>query len=525
MHPEATRVWRSSLFTVRMVSLVMGSIAFSGVLWVTEPAGPGLQRISAAYLGAAQSLALGQGLRVQEAPWDAPDSTSPLARHAPGFPTAVALPIALGFPPVQSARLVEALSAFVTMAVLVAMAGDAVGMATAALLGFALLLMPVMVDVHLMVLGEPLLLALFALTLATMVAAPDTPFAAGLCAAGALAVHYVGFGAVVGVAAWALLSNRPWSTRLRRAGLALLPTAVLGVGWLVVAGPSAGAVFHRLGVYGGLPDALADGGATVARWLVPTATQVGWVWWPAIPVAAAVAAVMAIGGKRAHRLWQLLPRDLPTQSSTNVPQLFAARVLGAGAVLGGSYAAVLVGARLFADGAFTFDARLLSPLLMLASLSFAVAAATWWRSAGRLPRMALALLLVSWGGASWMASRDHVHESLTYGLDLASDGWRRSPLLEWVRADGSRRPLYSNWPSLPYLYLNRATRGVPASGDAATLRAFGDSVTAHDGVVLAFAADNPAYVSGDSLAAGSGLRVLAEFPGGRVLGAAAARGP
>jgi hypothetical protein len=525
MNPEATRVWRSSLFSVRMLSLVMASVAFSAVLWVSEPPGPGLQEVSAAYLGAAASLVEGRGYRVPTARWDSPDSTSPLARYAPGFPTAVALPLALGFPPAQSARLVEALSAFVTMAVVVAMAGDAVGMGAAAMLAIALLVMPVMVNVHLMVLSEPLFLSLVALTLATMVGAPDTPLAAGVCAAGALAVRYVGAGVVAGVVVWALMSNRTATTRVRRAGLALLPTALLGVGWLVAARASAGAVFHRLGVYGGLPGALADGGGTVARWLVPTAHDAGWAWLPALAAAGVVIALTTAGAARARRLWQLLPQDLPMQSSTNVPQLFAARLLGAGAVLGVSYAAVLLGARLFGEGSFTFDARLLSPLFLIASLTFVVAAATWWRSAGRTPRLGLTLALLAWGAASLAASRTLVRESLTDGADLARDSWRRSALLEWVRSDGAHRPLYSNWPSLPYFYLDRPARGVPTSGDAATLRAFGDSVAAHDGVVLVFAVDNPAYTRADSLVAASGLGVLAEWPEGRVLGRAASHAP
>ncbi len=521
MHPEATRVWRSSLFSVRMLSLVMASIAFSGVLWVTAPPGPGVQRSSSAYLGAAESLVQGHGYRVPTAPWDAPDSTMPLTHYSPGFSTAIALPMAMGFPPRQSARLVEALAAFVTMAVLLALVGDAVGMGPALGLGLALLAMPVMVDLHLMVLSEPLFLALIALTLATMVAAPETPIAAGVCATGALAVHYAGLGVVAGAAVWAFMGGGPLRTRLRRAGLALLPAFLLGVLWLWMARASGGAAIRHLGFYGGLAGALADGGATVAQWLVPTARAAGWVWWLALPAAVVVGAVLTVGARRASRLWRLLPQDLPMQSSTNVPQLVAARVLGAGAVLGAAYAAVLVGARLFADGSFTFDTRLMSPLIMIVSLTFAVAAATWWRSAGRLPRAVLALLLLAWGAASLMATRSRVHESLTYGLDFAGDAWRGSPVLEWVRADGGRRPMYSNWPSLPFLYLDRPARGVPVSGDAATLRAFGDSVVAHDGVVLVFGVDNPAYVSGDSLVAGSGLRVLASYAGGRVLGRAA----
>ena len=520
MHPEATRVWRSSLFTVRMLSLAMASIAFSGVLWVTAPPGPGVERSSAAYLGAAESLVEGHGYRMPTAAWDAPESTTPLTHYAPGFPTAIALPMVMGFPPLQSARLVEALAAFVTMAVLVALVGDAVGMGAAAAFAIVLLLMPVMVDLHLMVLSEPLFLALIALTVATMVAAPDAPIAAGLCAAGALAVRYAGIGVVAGVVVWAVMGRGPFKGRVRRAALAFLPALLVILAGLWVARTAGGNATRHLGFYGGLAGALADAGRAVAQWLVPTPHAALWVWWLAVPAAAVFVAVLVAGARRARRLWQLLPQDLPMQSSTNVPQLVAARVLGAGAVLGGAYAAALLAARLFVDGSFTFEARLMSPLILIATLTFSVAVATWWRSAGRLPRTALALLLLAWAAGALATTRSQVNESLTYGLDFAGEGWRGSPLLEWVQADGARRPIYSNWPALPYLYLDRPARGLPTSGDPEALRAFGDSVAAHDGVVLAFSVDNPDFVSSDSLVAGSGLRVLASYPGGRVLGRA-----
>lgn len=524
MHPEATRVWRSSLFTVRMLSLVMASVAFAGVLWVTAPPGPGVARASATYLGAAESLVEGTGYRMPTAAWNAPESTTVLTHYAPGFPMAIALPVVMGFPPLQGARLVEALAAFVTVAVLVALVGDAAGMGTALAFGVALLVTPVLVDLHLMVLSEPLFLAMIALTLAAMVAAPETPLFSGVCATLAMAVRYSGVGVVAGVVVWALLGRGSRRDRVRRAVLALLPSLVVVVAGFLVAHSAGGTTARRLGIYGGLGGALAEAGRTVAYWLVPTAEPAAWTWWLSVPAAVVLVAVLVAGARRARRLWELLPQDLPMQSSTNVPQLVAARALGAGAVLGGSYAAALLASRLFVDGSFTFETRLLSPLILIAMLAFAVAAAAWWRSAGRAPRLVLALLLLAWAAGSLAATRTLVHESLTDGLDFAGYAWRGSSLLEWVRADGGGRPVYSNWPEVAYLYLDRPARGVPAPGDRGALRAFGDAVAAHNGVVLLWGADNPGFVSSDSLVAQSGLSVLATYPDGRVLGRAADRG-
>ncbi|OYV74334.1 MAG: hypothetical protein B7Z72_00410 [Gemmatimonadetes bacterium 21-71-4] len=80
--------------------------------------------------------------------------------------------------------------------------------------------------------------------------------------------------------------------------------------------------------------------------------------------------------------------------------------------------------------------------------------------------------------------------------------------------------MYSNWPALSYLYLGRPARGLPQSADPQTLRAFDDTLVAHGGVVLAFLAPNPDYVSPDRLASALGLRIVATFPDGRVLGPA-----
>ncbi|MDE3129285.1 MAG: hypothetical protein KGL38_14845, partial [Gemmatimonadota bacterium] len=99
---DATMIWRSSLFVVRLVALVMGSVAFAAVLFATEPAGPGLGESSGYYLGAADALAGGHGLRVPTASWASSDSESTLTRYPPGFPAAVALPVAMGLPAAQA---------------------------------------------------------------------------------------------------------------------------------------------------------------------------------------------------------------------------------------------------------------------------------------------------------------------------------------------------------------------------------------------------------------------------------------
>ncbi len=517
---DATTIWRSSLFAVRLVALVMASVAFSGVLFITEPAGPGLEPASASYLGAAESLASGHGFRVPTAPWNSADSTSSLTHYPSGFSMAIAGPTALGLPAAQAARLVEALSAFIAMAALLAIVGDAAGAGAATLLGLALLVMPATVDLHLSVVSGPLFLACMAFTLATMVAAPDQPLAAGLSAAAALLVRFSGVAAVVAAVLWALTRRGAPRDRARRAVVAAAPALLLLLAWLVATHGAGARAARRLGVYGDWERSISGGARTLTMWLAPTAHAVPGAGWVALLVAAGVAAMLVVGTRRAYRLWRLLPADIPLHSSTNVPQLIAARVLGASALLGGCYALAVLAARLFADGGLTFDGRLLAPLIVLVAVAFSVAAATWWRSVRRAARAGLLVALAAWGGGSLAASWRHAHDALEHGADLANDAWRESLILDWARTDGGSHPLYSNWPAVSYLYLGRPARGLPPSADPQTLRAFGDTLSAHGGVVLAFLAPNPAYVSPDSLASALGLRVVATFPDGRVLGPA-----
>lgn len=276
---------------------------------------------------------------------------------------------------------------------------------------------------------------------------------------------------------------------------------------------------RRIGAYNGLAGALAGAGRTIVDWLAPAAQPALWQPWVASLVALGVIGMTIVGGRRVDRLWRLLPRDLPVQSSTTVPQLVAGRTMAGAALLAGAYAAALVAARLFADGYASFDDRLLSPLIMLVAVAFAVAAANWWRSARRMPRAALGVALLAWGLAAGAAARYRVRDALENGLDYGHQAWRGSAMLDWARSEGVRHALYSNRPMFGYLSLDRPVRGLPPAGDTAALRAFAAALAAHGGAVLAFGAGDPRFVDAEALTRLPGVRVLAAYPSGRVLAA------
>jgi hypothetical protein len=122
--------------------------------------------------------------------------------------------------------------------------------------------------------------------------------------------------------------------------------------------------------------------------------------------------------------------------------------------------------------------------------------------------------------------------ALDEGADFAGDRWRRSPLLAWARTNGAGHPLYTNWPVAVYVYLQRPSHTLPPLGDRRALAAFADTIGARDGRVLAFDVAGVEYVTGETLAACCGLRVVARLEDGIVLAAeppssrgAKARGP
>ena len=134
----------STLLRVKrsVLAALFGAAACYGVLAITEPPGPGLDPDSMSYLGAAESLVRQGSLRIPMAEWSDPDSTSALRHFPPGFPIAIAIPVALGARPEQAARGVEAVSAFATVALAVWIVAAVAGSGAGALAGAALLATP-----------------------------------------------------------------------------------------------------------------------------------------------------------------------------------------------------------------------------------------------------------------------------------------------------------------------------------------------------------------------------------------------
>ena len=491
---------------------VAGLVAAAAVWLLTVPPGPGLDPDAASYLGAAESVARGDGYRIPISDWRSADSTSALAHFPPGYPTVLAAAIAVGATPTRAARIVNAAAAFVTIAVAAALVTNVAGLLAGLSLAAALLVMHAMVIVHLSVLSEPLFLACLVCTVAAMERYRRSPnesarlsaaALAGAAAAAAVLVRYAGIAAIAAVVLWCAAPPASVRVRLRRAVVAGIPAAVLFGAWLArsyfMSGPRS---IRALGPYGGLGDTLAMGFSTIVAWLVPLTSDdtLPARSWIALLVLAVLTIVVARGALAARRT-------------------AAAGVLAALATLAICYVAVLVASRLLADPGIPFDERILVPLFLLAAIGVAIALGAWWRAAGRMARAVAAILLVAWFAASLRASEDDVEWILENGSDFAQAQWTASPLLAWARANAPRGPLYSNWPAAIVFHLHRAAHEVPNDSTAALLGAFADTVRVRDGIVLAFDQPSPDQIGVSALARAPGLHVVARLADGTAFAA------
>jgi hypothetical protein len=518
---------RARGFLHLLVAAILGITAFILVLMATDPPGPGLDPDAMAYMGAAESLASHGQYRIPAAGWWSADSTSALTHFPPGYSTALALPVRLGMTPPQAARLVDALSAAVTVGTVVLLVSVATASwAAGALLGVALLVTPAMETVHVSVLSEPLFLACTALTLAAMMRRPTSHLRLGIPAALGALTRYAGLSLVGAATLWSIVERGTIRTRLRRTMLTLLPALLLQGAWVVrtrrVAGP---ATIRHFALYGGMGATLRHGLETLRDWLVPdpdAATEP--IPYRARIALAAAFVLLTIVITGARRAWAMRreerERSAPSDSSAAAP----AQLLAACTVLIACYLAMLLVSRLIADPGIPLDNRLLSPVFLVESVIIATTFALWWErpvrdAGGALVRIAVASALLGWCASSAAVALDDASYARTWGSDFAGEQWTRSALLEWGRTTGAGYPLYSNWPSAVYFHLHRPAHGLPSSDDSRLLAAFADTLRARGGRVLAFRIPERNVVGLERLREVKGLRVVAELEDGEVFAA------
>jgi len=497
----------------RAAVALLGALAImAGVFRFTAAPGPGLDPDAMSYLGVARALAADGTLRVPMAPWWTDRTTQPLTHFPPGFPVALAIPVRFGATALQSARLVQAVAAGVTIAAFVLALWPLAGAWGAVLGALALAVAPAFVFVHLSVLSEPLFLALVTLALWSIVRRPRSALLHGVIAAAATMVRYAGLSVAAAAALWALRdTSATWRDRLRRAAFALAPSVLAMAAWSLTrdrvrgrAGP-----IRKLALYGDWGPTWREGSRTVAHHLAPS------LEWEPVPWLAAGATLVAL----VAMLWSTVRASgevLPAADQDDPRWSTQRALLQAAGYLALAYVALVVASRAVADPGIPFDFRLAVPLLPLAMAAVAVVAARSWRVISRPARVFGVLAFVGWISMAVRANWQQLTDAMADGGDFAASEWRDSPTLAWVRAQDPTRAIFTNWPCAIWFHLDRRVHSLPDSTDAATMRAFAARLRASRGAMVAWGHQSPETALTDFIVAGAGLVRVAAFADGAV---------
>ena len=478
-------------------ALALGGAAFALVLLITSGAGPGLDPDAMAYLGATTSLVQHRTLRIPSSQWDASDSASALTTWPPAFSIAMAVPRALGAGSLLSARIVNALAASVTAAVLFLLFESAAGTIAATLGALAVLVTTSFVGVHLSVLSEPLFLASLAITLLAMVSS-QRPLVAGIPAAVAAMTRYAGACAPAAIVLWFFFAGRK-SLRAKFADAALaaaIPAIVIAL-WLarsIRVGDKTGAPEFALN--GNFGPTFREAAHTFADRLAPAIHPPTLQLIVALTLAAGLIVFAFNGAKR-----------LSGRART---------ILRADALLLFTYGLVLMSARVLVGSAIPFDFRLLAPAILLTEIAIILTLAGYFAGAGRVSTWIAATACMLWFVASLSQSARDASEAVTEGSDFASSEWRSSPTLDWVRSRSAGWALFSNWPPAIYFGTSRTARDTPQSLDTTDLHDFAQILRDRHGALVAFSIGNPDYPPGDSIAHALGLVQIGQFSDGKV---------
>jgi hypothetical protein len=463
-----------------------------------------------AYTGAATSLVRNHTLRVPTGEWSGPDSTSALSYWPPGYPAAIAIPVAAGISPIQGGRYVNIAAAAITAATLFFLIAAALSPPAGIVGVLVVCATPAVLDVHLSILSEPLFIALLMLTVATMVYARDQLLLLGALATAAVMVRYAGACAPAAVVIWTLLDSRyAPSRRLRRALVTAIPPTLAIVAW--IARTALAQDRHgtpKLAVYGHWTPTIQQARDTFTEWLIPLAPD----GTPRQVATAIVALILTI-------LLLATVRDTANSSHRHqsTPAARVATILGASFVMACWYLAVVCASRLFVGATIPLDWRILSPLIVLLELMIVVSLAYWWRAYHRPMHILVTVLALAWGIAAAVASSNDALEVVTDGSDFGTTAWHDSPTLAWVRAHGTGHTLYSNWPPAVYFHAHRIARELPDSDEIRhDLPDFADALRSSNGLIVGFKEPSPDVIAPDSIAKLLHLRPLATFPDGTI---------
>lgn len=508
---------------IAVAALAVGAAALVAV--ATAP-GVGLTPDSASYVGAARSLAAGDGLRD-------PVAGTAFTAWPPLYPALLAALSAAG-PSVEGAARWANVAFVAATVVLAFVAARRAGAPTvAAVLAAGAVAAARATTTNAAVAQTETLFTLLVLAALAVAAEhlrrPQTaaPFVAAGLLLGAVGTRYLGL-AAVGAVVLAFALRR----RLADAGLVLLATLLPLAGWLAWTAangprgtPAGRTVVWHPPAAGELRGALG----TVSQWWLPAGL--------AEPARLALTAV-AIAGTAAWLVRRLLTADRRAgvdrrggvDQRSGVDRRRAAAERGAvdplvdlGAAFVGLYLAALLVSKALLDALTPLDERLLSPLLPVLAVTVAAAAPR------AVPAVAVAVAVVVTGQAvrtvGWAADqRDE-------GIGYTSALWDVSPTLDVIRSLPRGVAVYTNDRAAVYLGTGRTVDAVPhevnpftrrpVGGVGAEVAEIGTEVRAGRAVVVWFHQDLPYVVPEAELVRRAGITESVEHFDSTIWGPAA----
>ncbi|MDQ4133048.1 MAG: hypothetical protein M3179_07550 [Actinomycetota bacterium] len=450
--------------------------------------GIGISRDSAVYLGSAERLAEGDGLRVPFRPYPLSPTPDPLAtserleNFPPLYPaTLAALSRITG---IEARPVARALNA-VLLAALVLLVAAIVYVASGRRLALSLLIaLLTLLSIDVLITASMLwtellftLLSVVALVLVAMHVERPRWATLVVCAAVvalAFLTRLAGAALVLGVASsLLLLSRRPWTARLRDAAVVVAAAGLPVVAWMAVTSAGADRVANReLALHP--PGAAALGGATetVVSWVLPSRVAGRDGQGPAGQVIATVAKLPAllrgfIVVAALTALVILARRRRGPDVSASPPLNLLPPVL---LLFLGSYALfLLVSSALFDAALARFDHRILMPAHVVALVAAGVLVAQrvdvnrFWRPASVVVAPLVLLLAVDAVVA--------LVDGRQFGGVFASPRWRTSPIMAAVRDLPSDRIVVTNEPGAVWAITGRPAAAVPEQKSVVTLKA------------------------------------------------------
>lgn len=442
-HVRKRAALRGSGESLAALALCLSSLALLGaaaIRWAS-PHGIGVGYDSMFYLTSAESLSTGQGLC-----WvGGGGELRPLTHYPPLYPGLLAGFAWLGVDVLAAAQWVSS----VLMGLNILAGGLVVARVTDSslagiLAGALLLISPVLLDVHLEAMSEPLFLFLMIAALAALTehgsrASRGPLLAAGIASALAYLTRYVGLSLIAcGLVLVLLWPGRRARERLGEAAVFGAAPLIAAVAWSARNLALTGSISNRVFGFHAITRAtLRQAADTVSAWLLPESVD--------LRVRLVVFSLaMLAGAALAAKVFRSADADTTGRGR---------RFLIAVVVFSGLYAAGLGTSLLFFDASTRLTDRILSPL----HTGLLLGAAVW---VAHLPRKwcwAAGLLLLVLGTSYLWGSYDLLAEARAGGRGFNTNTWRSSETIAWVSRLPAGTLVYSN-EAFPIQFLT----GIPA---------------------------------------------------------------